>query len=102
MINKQTKMILGLAAVGVAGYFVFKSMKPKTQNFVRKRKASTLSSPCGAGGCTPKDCLCGECCDGGKCYYAVYDAQGNATYRALSCSGTGESQINQLSLGRTR
>jgi hypothetical protein len=56
MINKQTKMILGLAAVGVAGYFVFKSMKPKTQNFVRRNRFGNDIIPkcpnCPNGQCT--------------------------------------------------
>ena len=100
--TKNTKTLLTIAVLGGVGYLIYKQMnKPKSfSNFTRGRR-STLSS-CGAGGCQPKDCLCGECCDGGKCYYGVYDAQGNATYRALTCTGTGESQINQLSLGRTR
>lgn len=32
--NKQTKTILGVAAVGVAAYLVFKSMKSKTASFI--------------------------------------------------------------------
>jgi len=42
--NKQSKMIFGVAAVGVAGYLIYKSMKPKTTaSFVRPSSVAQKS-----------------------------------------------------------
>jgi len=93
MINKQTKMILGLAAVGVAGYFILKSMKPKTQNFTR-RKSSSVSSCTEDGSCEgPQGNICGESCVNGVCFIAQYGPSGNKPigYIKARCAGTSES-----------
>jgi hypothetical protein len=89
--NKQTKLILGVAAVGVAGYLVFKSMKPKTTaTFVSGKSKSKTGKIklCGPGECEgPSANLCSDGCVGGVCYVPVYGERGDLTYRLAKCGG---------------
>ena len=88
--NKQKKMILGLAAVGVAGYFVFKSMKPKTRNF--RSEGSPVSTTK-----LPKIQKCGQGCDFGRCFVPVTGATGQVTHNLIyACTGTTSDKITTL------
>lgn len=85
--NKQTKMILGVAAVGVAAYFIFKSMKPKT-GFVRE------GSPVRQRIRIPRPGRCGEVggCVNNRCNYRVFGPTGQVqSVITHTCSGDGES-----------
>jgi hypothetical protein len=87
--NKQTKMILGVAAVGVAGYFVFKSMKPKTQNFGGDLPRTRIK--------LPRIQKCGEGCDFGRCFVPVVGATGQVTNNLIyACTGTTSDKISTL------
>lgn len=87
--DKQTKMILGVAAIGVAAYLVFKSMKPKTTATfvnegvpVRPRIRIPRPGRCGTvGGCVNN-----------RCNYKVFGPTGNVqSVITHTCSGDGES-----------
>jgi len=85
--NKKTQTIVGVLVVAGLGYWAYTKYgkKKSFSNFSARRRTSGLESP--------TQNLCGENCNGGRCYVPVYDASGNVSYQPHSCSGTIGSQI---------
>tara|TARA_R110000868_G_scaffold101361_4_gene279098 strand:+ start:9221 stop:9547 length:327 start_codon:yes stop_codon:yes gene_type:complete len=58
-------------------------------------KRQRMSSPRGGGSCSagssdPACNLCGQSCENGICYYAIYNSEGNVgSYRQGTCGGAG-------------
>jgi hypothetical protein len=106
--TKMTKNILMVGGVAIVGYLLYKkygNQAPKpapkgtgTSNFTadetffsangtRRTRMGGVRS-CSAGSNDPACNLCGQSCENGKCYYAIYDKDGNiGSYRQTSCSG---------------
>ena len=96
----NTKNLLMIGGVAVVGYLIYKQMsKPKNfANYVDAdffNASGTRRTRAGLGGCTKGDnspaCnLCGQSCENGICYYAIYDKDGNiGSYRQGTCGGAG-------------
>jgi len=110
----MTKNILIVGGVAIVGYLLYKKYGNKTtmptskgsgtSSFVASdeffnasgtRKARMGGSPKGGGSCSSGDnspaCnLCGQSCENGICYYAIYDKDGNiGSYRQGTCGGAG-------------
>lgn len=87
-ISKKTQTIIGVVAVGLVGYYIWKKNNRDntwaeasgTRRSSGKKKATRLVT------CTEEDCsgasanLCGESCMNGTCNVAVYGATGNITH----------------------
>jgi hypothetical protein len=88
--NKKTQQILGVLAIVGLGYWAYTKYGKKKSfaNLTSKTGKRTTSSTE-----NPTQNICGDTCNGGVCYVAVYDANGNVTYQKHSCSGTIGSQI---------
>jgi hypothetical protein len=97
----NTKNLLMIGGVAVVGYLIYKQMsKPKNfANYVdadffnasgtRRTRMGGVKS-CSAGSSEPACNLCGQSCENGICYFAIYDKDGNiGSYRQGTCGGAG-------------
>ena len=89
--TKQNKILLGVGAIVIAGYFVWTNRK---KSFANAGGRGIFGKR--AMGCTENDPTCNICtesCFGGKCYVPVYDERGNVSYEPHTCSGIRSHQI---------
>jgi hypothetical protein len=93
--TKNTKNLIAIAAIGGVALLIYNQMNKQKSfaNLVRTR--TSLLSPRNI---NPSSCPCGECCTDGKCYVPVYDQNGNVSYSQRTCTGTKNTQIQQLAL----
>jgi len=109
--TKMTKNILMVGGVAIVGYLLYKKYGNKSTmptmgkasgtssfdggynfmnaNGTRRTRMGGVRS-CSAGSNEPACNLCGQSCENGKCYFAIYDKDGNiSSYRPATCGGAG-------------